>query len=542
MAVVNFNKKKFETEIGSLNEKMQEKIALFGTPIEAIKEEEVELDIAPNRPDLLSYGGFKRGFLGFLGKKTGLIDYKLEKPEKNFQVIVDGSVKNIRPFTACAIIRNLELDHYKIKEIIEIQEKLHSTLGRKRKKVAIGIYPFDKIKFPITFKAIEPDKIKFQPLETIREMSGLEILQKTNAGREYAHLLAGKEKFPIFIDAEGKILSMPPIINSQITGKVSEETKEIFVECSGFDFETLSKCLNILVTSFAEMGGKIYQMEIKYSKKIITPNLTPEKMKISIEATNKLLGIELKEKQIKELLEKMGYSYNNKNVLIPAWRTDILHEVDLIEDIAIAYGYENFKPVIPNFSTMGQEDAKQSIKRKIAEALIGLGMLEVSNYHLTNKNDQFLTMGISDRQIKNFIEVEQSKTEYNILRKDLTHYLLKNLSENVDVEYPQKIFEIGKIFDGLSEKENLAIAITPGNFTELKQAIFYLFGMIGEKIEISESEKNPDWFIEGRVIEIKQQGKKIGWLGEIHPKILKNWKIKMPIALLEINIETLYPK
>ena len=183
--------------------------------------------------------------------------------------------------------KDLKFDDEKIKEIIDIQEKLHFTFGRKRKKVAIGIYPLEKIKLPITFKAFEPDKIKFIPLESDREMSGLQILQKHPTGKEYAHLLAGKAKFPVFIDANNNILSMPPIINSQLTGKITAETTDIFVECSGFDFEILSKCLNIVVTNLAEMGGKIYQMELVESRgtrgaKRITPNLSAEKMKINI--------------------------------------------------------------------------------------------------------------------------------------------------------------------------------------------------------------------------------------------------------------------
>jgi len=402
MAIININKKQFEKEIGKLDEKMQERIAMFGTPVEKINDEEIQIEIFPNRPDMLSYQGFKRSFISFLGKKTGLKKYKVNKPEKNYKIIIDSSVKNIRPYTACAIVKGIKFNDEKIKEIIEIQEKLHLTIGRKRKKIAIGIYPLEKIKLPITLKALEPDKIKFIPLETSREMSGLEILQRHPAGRDYAHLLAGKEKFPIFIDANKNILSMPPIINSQLTGKITGKTKDIFIECSGFDFEILKKCLNIIVTSLADMNGKIYQMNLKYKKKEITPDLIPEKMKISLENTNKLLGLNINEKQLKQFIAKMGHNYNKKIVEIPAWRTDVLHEVDLIEDVAIAYGYENFEPKIPDVSTLGEEDKKETIKRKISEIILGLNMLEISNYHLTKKRDQFTKMGIPEKQEKKF--------------------------------------------------------------------------------------------------------------------------------------------
>ena len=552
MANIKFNRKTFEKEIGKLDEKMQDKIAMFGTPLESFDNNEIEIEVFPNRPDLLSYQGFKRSFLSFLGKKTGLKKYKINKPEKNYKVIVDSSVKDIRPYTVCAIVKGLKFDDEKIKEIIEMQEKLHITIGRKRKKIAIGIYPLEKIKLPITYKALEPDKIKFMPLETEKEMSGLEILQRHHTGKDYAHLLSGKEKFPIFIDNAKNILSMPPIINSQLTGKITEETKEVFVECSGFDLNILKRCLNIIVVNMADIGGKIYQMEIKGSKKETTPNFESEKMKISLENTNKLLGLELNEKQLKQLIEKMGHNYNKGIVEIPEYRTDILHEVDLIEDVAIAYGYENFIPEIPEISTIGQEDAKETIKRKISEILTGLNILEISNYHLTNKRNQFKKMNLQE---KDFIEVEGSKTDYNILRKDLTHFLMKILSENIDAEYPQKIFEIGKVFELnennkvsgskeilCREKENLGLAISPGNFTEVKQIIEYLSKITNIEINLKETNEFPNYFIDGRNAEIIFEDKKIGFIGEIHPKILKNWRIKMPVALFEISLEEIFEK
>jgi len=552
MAIITIPKKQFEKEIGKLDEKMQDRIAMFGTPIEEIGEKEIQIEVFPNRPDLLSYQGFKRSFLAFLGKKTGLKKYKINKPEKNYKIIIDSSVKDVRPYTACAIVKGLKFNDEKIKEVVEIQEKIHATLGRKRKKIAIGLYPLEKIKLPITFKALEPDKIKFVPLEANKEMSGLQILQKHPTGIEYASLLAGKAKFPIFIDSDKNILSMPPIINSQLTGKITEDTKDIFIECSGFDFEILKKTLNIIVTALADMGGKIYQMEIKYKNTKITPELTNEKMKISLENTNKHLGIKINEKQLKQFLEKMGHNYNKGVVEIPAWRADILHEVDLIEDVAIAYGYENFIPKIPEISTMGKENQKETIKKKISEILIGLNMLELSNYHLTNQKDQFKKMGVQEKE---FIQVEESKTDYTILRKDLTHYLLKIISENTDSEYPQSIFEIGKVFElkeDVNETENLAAAIAPGNFTQIKQVIEYLFRMTDIKIKFEAPEEFPSYFIGGRCAEIflvdnsseksEDKNSRIGFIGEVHPKILKNWKIKMPVALFEISLEEIFKK
>jgi phenylalanyl-tRNA synthetase beta chain len=370
-------------------------------------------------------------------------------------------------------------------------------------------------------------------------MTGQEILQKHPTGREYAHLLQGKKKYPIFVDSNNKILSMPPIINSQDMGKITQDTRDIFIECSGHNLNILKKTLNILITMFAEMKGEIYQMKINYKKPEITPDLQPEKMKINLDNINNLLGLNLKEQEFKNLVEKMGHDYKNSHVLIPAWRTDILHEVDIAEDVAIAYGYDKIIPEIPKISTIANENKKEQLKRKISNILIGLNMLETSTYHLISKQD----LKKSNQTSK--IEVEKSKTDYTHLRQNLFISILKVLGENVDAEYPQRIFEIGKIFKEndkeettIQEKEHLITAQTPSNFTEIKQILKYLEKMLNLKFQIEETIKQG--FINGRTAKIILNKKEIGIFGEINPTILKNWHIKMPLAILEINLEEIF--
>ena len=535
MANIVFSRKQFEEDFGKLDESMQTKIAMLGTTLERFDNEEMEIEVFPNRPDLLSYQGFKRALLAFLGKKTGLQEYKINNPEEDFKVKIDKSVKTVRPFTACAIVKELDFNNKKIQEIIDIQEKLHTTVGRNRKKVAIGIYPLEKIKLPIIYGAEQPEKIKFIPLESKGEMTGRQILSKHPTGRDYAPLLSEAKVFPIFRDANNEVLSMPPIINSELTGKIDENTKDVFIECSGHDFNVLNKVLNIIITTFAELGGKVYAMNLDFNgKKQITPDLTPEKLKINIKDAEKLLGIELNEKQVAQLLGKMGYNYEKGEVEIPAWRVDILHPNDIYEDIAIAYGYDKFVPEIPNISTAGQESDIEIKKRKIAEILVGLGLLETSSFHLTTKKEIKRT----NHKAKDFTEVLDSKTEYNTLRQNLLTNLMKILSENTNAQYPQKIFELGTVFQNLKEKEKLCITISgETDFTEIKQVLEYLMKSLDLNFKIEETTHAS--FIDGRTAKILVSEKEVGFLGEISPTVLKNWNLKMPSVALEIEIEGL---
>jgi phenylalanyl-tRNA synthetase beta chain len=246
-------------------------------------------------------------------------------------------------------------------------------------------------------------------------------------------------------------------------------------------------------------------------------------------------------------LEKMGHNLKGNEVEIAPWRTDILHEIDIIEDVAIAYGYENFIPEIPQISTIAEKNKEEEVKRKIADLLVGLNMLEVSNYHLTKPQDQFTKMGVPEKQEKGAVKIEESKTEYDLLRKDLTHYVLKNFSENIDSEYPQKIFELGRVMpikeDGeIKEMEKLSIGVTPGNFTDAKQILDYLNKNFELNLSIEEQEKSETYYIDGRSANIYLDKKIIGTIGEIHPKILKNWKIKMPVSLFEIDLTEIFNK
>ncbi|VVB79696.1 Phenylalanine--tRNA ligase beta subunit [uncultured archaeon] len=541
MATLTISRKEFDKNV-KLSGDISEKLMNAGIAVDTVNENEVILDITANRPDLLSVQGIFRHLQAYYGKEKGLKEYKVEKPEKNFKVIIDKSVKDVRPFTVCAIVKNLKFDEEKIKQIIDMQEKLHNTVGRNRKKLAIGIYPLEKITLPIKFEAKKPNDIKFQPLEFPREITGLQILSQHPTGRDYAKLLEGKNKFPIFVDAKGKVLSMPPIINSHETGKVSYDTKEVFVECSGFDFEVLQKVLNIIVTTLADLGGKIYAMELDYGKKVITPNLEPERMKLSLENANKLIGLDLTEKDLQNLLPKMGYDYSKGVVSIPAYRVDILHEVDIIEDVAVAYGYENLTPEIPKVATIGEESPISKLKNRITNILASVGLLEVSSLHLNTKDE----IKKANYDFKDFVEVEQSKTEYNCLRIDLLTNILKIISQNSDATYPQKVFELGTVFGldsktetGIAEKERLAVGIVDEsvNFTEAKQVLDYLFKMLGKEYSLEETENTN--FISGRAGNILVNGKQIGYVGEIAPRVLKNWNINMPVVALELNIESL---
>jgi len=539
MTVVTLNKKELEKSIGKITKEVEDKIVMFGTTVEENTNDNFAIEVYPNRPDLLSMQGFVRAMESYLlGKK--IKEYKIEK--SNTKIIVDKSVAEVRPYCMAAIVKGIKFTDEKIKEIMQWQEKLHLTVGRNRKKVALGYYDLNKIKFPVKYLTKDPKEIVFEPLDMTGELNALQILSRHPCGREYGKQLDGFKKFPVYYDSDNQVLSMPPIINSNKSGKITQTTTDILVECSGTNLEALKKVIITAVTDLIDCGGKAYSVEIEYPDKKESISLDPEKLEIKLENINKTLGINLKEEEIPKLLEKMGIGYEKGYALIPAYRTDILHEADIVEEIAISYGYQNFKPEIPKISTVAEENKISILKRKLSSILTGLGLLETSSFHLTTKE----TIKDIYFEFKNFIEVEESKTEYNALRIDILTNLMKILSENSDSSYPQKIFEIGKTFSldekaetGIHEEEKLAITLTneDSNFTTIKQALDYLFKMLNKEYKLEQTEHPA--FITGRVGKIIVDNQEIGFIGEIAPRVLKNFKLKMPVCALEINIKSL---
>ncbi len=548
MPTITIDREEFDRLMGKKypDELLKDRISMLGTDLEKLDRQEIVVEIFPNRPDMLSAQGFVRALKKFMGIERGLEEYAVKKPPKDFRVIVERSVKKVRPYTTCAIVRGLKFDNERVKEIIQIQEKLHMTFGRDREKAAIGIYPFEKITLPIRFIGREPKDVKFVPLEGGREMDGLQILSQHPAGRDYSHLLEGKDVFPFFIDSAGEILSMPPIINSERTGKITERTKDVFIECSGFDMKILDMCLNMIVTALADMGGTIYAMKVEYpNRKVITPDLRPRKMGVDPNYINKWLGLNLKENDFRKLFQRMGYSYANKEVKIPAYRADIMHMVDLAEDIATAYGYENFDAEIPKVSTTGEEDPFGVFKNKVANVMVGLGFLETATYHLTNREDMNKKM-LTDLD---YVELlNPANIEYGILRSWVLPSLMKVLSENTRHDYPQKVFDIGTVFKKnpareTSVEEFARIACVSchkdANYTEIRQYLEYMLSSLGLKNKVVKTE-HPS-FIPGRVGRVSVKGKKIAYVGELHPQVLENFGIEQPVCAFEVNLTDLFP-
>ena len=549
MPNVETSKKDLEKLIGKkLNrEQLEEAIEYAKGEIDLAEGDRLVIDEKDtNRPDLLSAEGIAREIRSRLTKDKGVPKYKVRK--SNASVIVDKTVSKIRPCIAAAIVKNVKISENALIQLINSQEKVCGTFGRKRKEAAVGIYDWSKLKQPMHYTAYKPREKKFMPLEYKAEMNLEEILLEHPKGKEYKNLLEGFDRIPIFEDDEGTVASMPPIINSQKTGKVSHETKEVLVEVTGHKQETVNTALNVMVSSLAERGFDVYSVKIKYpGKTIITPDFTPKNITVPISEMKKVSGLDLKTKEIVALLEKARYDVKVKGKKLqckyPAYRQDILHPVDVIEDAIISHGYNKIKPEPIRIPARGSELKEKKMERAVEDTCIGLGLQGTLTFTMTSKEKQTRMISL-DEEKEQFVEIENPVSEkYAVFRKRIYPELLETLGKNKHAQYPQKIFEIGKTLEldpkaetGVTEKNKLCIALSGkgAEFTVMKGVLDTIADNLGQKYSLKE---NPDseTFEAGKSATINI-GEKKGVLGEISKKVKQEFDLEQPTAILEIEI------
>ena len=522
-------------------------IPMMASDIEDYDDEEIKVEFFPNRPDNLSIEGVARSFKGFLGLETGLPKYDIE--ESGEKVYVSKEVEEIRPHIRFAKIDNVDFSGDKIKYIMDFQENLHWVIGRDRKKVAIGIHNADVVEAPFNYIATEKTENSFVPLEMGEELTPEEILDKNQKGEKYAHLIDKFDKYPLILDKDNKVLSMPPIINGELT-KLSEDTKNIIVDVTGTDEKAVNQALNIICSSFAEVGGKIKSMEIVYEDEtFISPDLTPKERNVHVDVANELIGgTDLDAEDVKRLLEGARFdaeilNENELKVIIPAYRTDILHEVDIVENIAIQYRINNVEAKLPNLATIANEHSWFKSEQTIRELMVGFGFQEVMSLMLTSEKNHFEKM--NQEEIDHVQVARPISISGTMIRTSLLNSLMEFLEDNKHEDLPQKIFEIGDVvymddenFNKTRTVKKLAglICHSSANFTEIKSTTSSIVSNLGYSMELSDSENTS--FIAGRVADFtgdSKNGQIKGFFGEIAPEVIRNFELEYPVTAFEIE-------
>lgn len=516
-----------------------------------------------NRPDLWSTNGVARQLRLHNGGTT--VDYSKFlsregdlKDSRNLTVTVDPELKDIRPYMVAFMIEGKAIDEPMLLDIIQTQEKLAWNFGRKRKSLSMGLYRASQIKWPVHYKAVDPDNTSFIPLTFEKPLTCRQILTEHPKGKDYGWILENFKKFPLLTDDAGEVMSMAPVINSATLGAVQVGDKDLMVELTGDNMANLLLAANIVACDFADCGYTIHPIRVDhpydtgFGKSVCAPFYFQQPAKAVLKNVNKLLGSDFSKEQVVKALEVMGNKVETKDAngdveftVYPApYRNDFLHEVDIIEDVMIGIGLDNFKPAKPNDFTIGRLMPLTLFSRQAKNIMVGLGYQEMIFNYLGSKKDYIERMGIDDSKI---IEVSNPMSEnYQFVRPSIIPSLLRAESGSANAIFPHKIFEIGKVAylcdeenTGTRTRQSLGFmtASSNANFNSAASEVSSLLYFLDHEYKVAESD-DPR-FIPGRQAAIIINGKQAGIFGEIHPQVLENWSITVPCVAGEIDVEEL---
>jgi phenylalanyl-tRNA synthetase beta chain len=521
----------------------------------------IRMELLAVRPDLFDPPGLARAMRGFLGLEAGAPSYPVTKGALSVEVDPDLAGPDVvRPRIVAAVVRGVTLDDERLRSLMKLQENVHWALGRDRKQASIGVYDLSRVSGKrLRYRAAAPDGARFVPLghdldDPAALMTPAEVLDKHPKGVAFARLLAGCTRYPLFEDEDGQVLSMPPIINSEAT-RVTGDSRDLLIDVTGLEDRKIERALNIVVTSLLEAcpGAGVETVEIRHAAASPrpTPDLTPQRMRLDPARAARLIGVDASPEEVAELLRRMRcdarLAGEALDVSVPAWRADVMHEHDLVEDIAIAYGYDRLPEVGLASATYGEPNPEETRAGQVRKVLLGMGCTEVMTLALTSEEATYARTGLPDED-RHVVLERPISVEQTMLRVSLLPGLMETLALNLGHPYPQSIFEVGPTVladegspTGTREELRAAVALAGDGlgYADARSLVDALLGAcgvpVGDGIELQPS--GIPLFLPGRGAEIVAGGSTAGRLGEVHPEVLERYRIVHPVVVAEVVLD-----
>ncbi|ADB62485.1 phenylalanyl-tRNA synthetase, beta subunit [Haloterrigena turkmenica DSM 5511] len=541
---------------------------LFGLGLEfegRTEDGEFELEFAPDRLDRLSVEGVARSMRYHYGDSRGV--HVPSTNSADWTIEVDDSVPDERPYVTGAVIRDVDLDDEALESLIQLQEKLHATMGRKRAKGAIGVHDLTMLKGrsatdesepTIEYVGLEPDADTFVPLDSDREMTPAEVLEDHQTGQTYADLVSEYERYPAIYDDLG-LFSFPPVINGRRT-EVSTDSRDLFVEMTGTDQWTIDKMLNIVCYALAARGATLEDVEVEYpDREIVRPDLSTKTKTVAHDRIETILGIGLDPEEVIDLAERSGLEAEREeddgnlvyDVTIPPYRVDVLHPLDVIDDLGRAYGFNDLEPTYPDVGTVGGRHERSRLERAARTQLVGLGFEDLLNFHMINEEENYERMDVEpDADVYGAGEPatikEAYSEDYTMLRTWTMPSLLMVLERNTHRSYPQHLSEIG-FTARVDERENTGVgenrhvgAVLASHEAGYEDAKARLQALAENfDVDLETPPTDHPTFIPGRTAAVVIDGEEVGVIGEVHPKVLVEHDLEVPVAAFEFDLEAL---
>lgn len=533
----------------------------LGVELEGRTEEgHLELEFAPDRLDRLSVEGLARSLRYQYGIDRGVYVPEATPPE--WTAVVEDSVPASRPYVTAFVVRDLDLTEDGLRSLLQLQEKLHRTMGRRRRKGAIGVHDLTMLKGApagdadktIRYVGVAGDGDRFVPLESDEAMTPEAVVERHHIGRQYGHLVDPAEGFPAIYDDVG-LFSLPPIVNGRRT-EVTADTRDLLVELTGTDQGTIDRMATILAYALDARGGQLERVTVRYDdRQLDRPDLEVRRKRVEHDRIERLLGIDLEADAVVDLFERAGLDAavddGSYDVGIPPYRTDVLHPLDLVDDVGRAYGFDRLEPRYPEVGTIGARIERSRLEGAVREALVGLGFEDLVNFHLIGRAANYDRPGIepggdvygAGRAPR---IAEPYSEAYALVRTWVLPSLLLVLENNTHRRYPQHLAEIGlvtRLDDDVPTgvAESLAVgavlADPEAGYEDARARLQFLAGEHG--VELATPETSHPTFLEGRVATVTFDGEAAGIVGEVHPRVLEAYELEVPVAAFEFDLGAL---
>ncbi|MEF8877612.1 MAG: phenylalanine--tRNA ligase subunit beta [Haloarculaceae archaeon] len=535
---------------------------------------EFQLEFAPDRLDRLSVEGVARSLRYQYGDDRGV--YVPNTNSAEWVVEVDESVPEERPYVTAAVVRGLDMSEAKLESLIQLQEKLHATMGRKRAKGAIGVHDLAMLKGraarsddgsdvgkgrakTITYRGIEPDGDRFVPLDADVDMTPAEVLTDHPIGATYGPLVEDYERYPAIYDEIG-LFSFPPVINGKRT-EVDEGSRDLLVEMTGTDQWTIDRMLNIVCYALDARGGRIEEVRVEYpDRETVRPDLSTDRKSVTHERIESIMGIAIDPDEVLDLFERSGLDATTEEsgdeelvyrADVPPYRVDVLHALDLVDDVGRAYGFNDLEPRYPDVSTVGGRHERSRLEDAARDALVGLGFEDLLDFHMISEIENYERMNLDSGgeafgASEGVTITEPYSEDYTMLRTWALPSLAMVLERNTHRAYPQDLAEIGLAAHrdagentGVAEARHVAavLARTDVSYEDAKSRLAALCRAFGADLE-TPATTHPS-FIPGRVAEVVVDGESAGVIGELHPAVLVEHDLEVPVAAFELRLDAL---
>ena len=565
MPTISINRKDFEQLVGRPTIAAEQLDAWLPLVKAELKDQdsesgEVRLELHDsNRPDLWSCEGIARQIRIKLQGAASAYPFFKPTPRPKRRIQVMQGLERVRPYIAACTAVGYKMTGEGLAQLVQTQEKLADIFGRKRRTISIGLYRLPQIVFPVTYTLVKPEEVRFTPLGVEEKMSPREILAVHPKGLEYGPILAGHDRLPLLMDEEGQVLSLPPIINSREIGEVRVGDRELFVEVTGTDLPMVLLTLNILAVNLADRGSTIEAVEVAYpyatelGKTVRTPFNFQKARSIPIKTIEDALGVPLGAERIRQALLAYGYEASASkdrgsiSVKIPPYRNDLMHPLDVAEDVAISRGYAEFAPIMPSEFTVGSLSRLEEVSDRIRDIMVGIGFQEIISNIMASRQELIDRMRLAGSDRDRIVEVENVMTQaYSSLRQWITPSLLRVEAASTRAFYPHRLFEVGEVAVPDATEETgvrtlvvlgALIAHANANFSEAHSCLDLLLFYLDRPYALEPISHRS--FLDGRAGRIVSNGRAIGLIGEVHPEVLEHWQVSMPSVVFELEVDAL---